>query len=107
MVNSLAMASSASASNTPGRTINPCSSRVTVNVRSRPLTTRYEIIDYPSTDFLLKCVNDLNFRPLDETESTLPDEVLDMNEMEGQVVVALEKTFAFDAVFDANSCQVR
>jgi len=44
-------------------------------------------------------------RPLDETESTLPDEVLDMNEMEGQVVVALEKTFAFDAVFDANSCQ--
>ena len=56
---------------------------------------------------MLKCVNDLNFRPLDETESTLPDEVLDMNEMEGQVVVALEKTFAFDAVFDANSCQVR
>ena len=69
--------------------------------------TRYEIIGNPLTDFLLKRVNDLNFRPLDETESTLPDEVLDMNEMEGQVVVALEKTFAFDAVFDANSCQVR
>ena len=33
------------------------------------------------------------------------DSVLDLNEPEGQVIVALEKTFAFDAVYSSDSPQ--
>ena len=40
-----------------------------------------------------------------ESQSETFESVLDLNEPEGQVIVALEKTFAFDACFNSDTTQ--
>ena len=46
--------------------------------------------------------------PSDKGENgSPPEEVVDVNEPEGQVIVALSKSFGFDTCFDGSSSQVR
>ena len=65
------------------------SNRVKVNIRCRPIL--------PS-DNTQTSTNDLS-------SSTLAERAVDINEPEGQVIVALDKTFKFDSAFDGDAGQ--